>query len=807
MSLPQGTLNPNSGNMNTRQLLSNSVYTRSLSNSCGRIGPPGPPGATGPKGELGLTGDEGVQGSKGQKGEIGIQGLLGPRGLQGLKGPQGSQGIQGEKGDRGPTGITGPEGPKGPVGPTGPQGIQGFKGEQGDKSVGSLDASVSVGATTDQPVFFSEININTLEAREGTSIDIFGGYLQLINQGNDQMIQSRYADRIYIGINGVTFNGDGIITSKIVSTTGTITNGLTVTGGLFTNGSSIDTRSSGSVTGTITAGGLITAISGVSTNSLDTLSALTIGTSATSITIGKSGTTTSIVSALSCNNITGTNYSILSGVGTFSGITCGVADVASIKSTSFTVSSGGLGTFSGVTCSGGITSSTLTTGAITGTNVTASGTGTFSGVTCSGGLTVGSIFNPNFSISSAGAANVASVSTGNITSTGTITNVSNNYSITNLGAATFENVTCNSTMLCKSQVTLRASTNTSVMAMDTGLGGTFGIFSRKNGVIINTSTLSIALSSIVYDSIYTLPMSSSLTTSTIILPPEDVSKFSPLRFFIHNNHATITINVTSTLSNIWGPATGGSSATTSFKIPPSKRVSVTLMTTDSGYIASDSTLLYHYFVMYDNNPNSIDTATVGGTVSVGVNNASNVVIGNASSTTTLSGTVTINDPLYNYYTPVGTIVMYAGKTTPSGYLFCNGDLYSSTTTTYVPLFNAIGFYYGQSGTSFRVPDLKDKFPRGSTLATLNTGVAVAVGTTTGGSFTISSSQLPAHSHPVSLGIHWNEQGVNTGNSQRLTSIDQVSPTISFSGTANSQSGTIGQPYYQPFTIIGYIIKY
>lgn len=360
---------------------------------------------------------------------------------------------------------------------------------------------------------------------------------------------------------------------------------------------------------------------------------------------------------------------------------------------------------------------------------------------------------------------------------------------------------------------MRASSVTPVLAMDTGLGGTFGIFSRKNGVIINSSTLNfetpptgVGLSSIVYDSIYTLPKGSTLASSTVVLPPNDISKFSPLRFFIFNNHDTIIMNVTSTLSNIWGPATGGSTATTSVKIPPSKRISITLMTTDTGYIQTDSTLLSHYYVMYENNPNSIDTATTGGTVSVGVNNASSVRIGSATSTTTLSGTVIINDPLYNYYNPPGTIIMFAGKTTPLGYLFCNGQGYN--TTTYAALYAAIGFNYGGSGVTFNVPNFVSKFPMGSTTSTT---LASPEGTTTGGNFSITETQLPDHSHPVSFKFSYEILGDLSGGGgrERVSAIvnnDSLLNDVSISTTATAQTAS-QVPYYQPYTVVGYIIKY
>ena len=53
--------------------------------------------------------------------------------------------------------------------------------------------------------------------------------------------------------------------------------------------------------------------------------------------------------------------------------------------------------------------------------------------------------------------------------------------------------------------------------------------------------------------------------------------------------------------------------------------------------------------------------------------------------------------------PVGAVTAYAGSSVPSGWLLCNGFTYS--TATYPDLYSAIGYTYGGSGSSFRVPNL------------------------------------------------------------------------------------------------------
>ena len=80
---------------------------------------------------------------------------------------------------------------------------------------------------------------------------------------------------------------------------------------------------------------------------------------------------------------------------------------------------------------------------------------------------------------------------------------------------------------------------------------------------------------------------------------------------------------------------------------------------------------------------------------------------------------------YNYFTtsnthplpqnipadvPIGTMVPYAGKDIPAGWIACDNAAYP--TTTYPQLYAAIGFTYGMDGSNYRVPDTRGVFMRG-----------------------------------------------------------------------------------------------
>jgi len=102
--------------------------------------------------------------------------------------------------------------------------------------------------------------------------------------------------------------------------------------------------------------------------------------------------------------------------------------------------------------------------------------------------------------------------------------------------------------------------------------------------------------------------------------------------------------------------------------------------------------------------------------------------------------------------PVGSILPYAGNITtdnpvPSGFLLCDGGLYPRI-GDYASLFARIGTTYntgGELSTQFRVPDLRSRVPLGSDGSN---PLASRGGVNT---FTLSSSQLPKHTHQFGLG--------------------------------------------------------
>lgn len=76
--------------------------------------------------------------------------------------------------------------------------------------------------------------------------------------------------------------------------------------------------------------------------------------------------------------------------------------------------------------------------------------------------------------------------------------------------------------------------------------------------------------------------------------------------------------------------------------------------------------------------------------------------------------------------PSGTIIQFAGKTIPDGYLSCNGALVSRT--QFADLFAAIGTTWGTGDgkTTFKLPNMHHRFLEGTT-TTSEVGTYVEAG--------------------------------------------------------------------------------
>ena len=95
--------------------------------------------------------------------------------------------------------------------------------------------------------------------------------------------------------------------------------------------------------------------------------------------------------------------------------------------------------------------------------------------------------------------------------------------------------------------------------------------------------------------------------------------------------------------------------------------------------------------------------------------------------------------------PAGTICMFGGSSTPSGWLLCDGQAYSRT--VYADLFAAIDETWGEGdqSTTFNVPDLRGRGPIGAGQGSGLTNRSLAG---TGGAEThqLTTNEMPQHNH-------------------------------------------------------------
>ena len=157
--------------------------------------------------------------------------------------------------------------------------------------------------------------------------------------------------------------------------------------------------------------------------------------------------------------------------------------------------------------------------------------------------------------------------------------------------------------------------------------------------------------------------------------------------------------------------------------------------------------------------------------------------------------------------PIGTLIDFAGTSAPTDYLLCDGSAVNRT--TYASLFSAIGETWGvgDGSTTFNIPDFRRRTAVGSGgtgTGTLGNAVADVGGAE---DVTLTTAQLPSHTHGLSNGAFVNS---------RETGTDYTSGTNTIRGTVNntnttSASGSAGSGNahnnIQPSAIVLKCIKY
>ncbi len=142
--------------------------------------------------------------------------------------------------------------------------------------------------------------------------------------------------------------------------------------------------------------------------------------------------------------------------------------------------------------------------------------------------------------------------------------------------------------------------------------------------------------------------------------------------------------------------------------------------------------------------------------------------------------------------PTGAIIQFAGSTSPTGYLLCNGAAVNRT--TYAALFAVIGTTYGAGDgtTTFNLPNLQGRVPVGKSTETEFDVLGETGGAKT---HTLTTAQIPSHSHDV------NPSAVNTTTEGSHThSVDPPNTATTSNGSHTHSltavaTGFYGDTYY------------
>ena len=163
--------------------------------------------------------------------------------------------------------------------------------------------------------------------------------------------------------------------------------------------------------------------------------------------------------------------------------------------------------------------------------------------------------------------------------------------------------------------------------------------------------------------------------------------------------------------------------------------------------------------------------------------------------------------------PAGSVMPYAGSSTPSNWLLCYGQAVSRT--TYATLFSAIGTTYGtgDGSSTFNLPDLRGRVAAGkdnmggSAASRLTSGSAASIDGATLGTaggaqehtLTAAQSGLPAHTHTVTTMYEDTAGGSQLQTWHTGTGADHTTSSASADASA-AHTNT------QPTIVLNYIIK-
>jgi microcystin-dependent protein len=146
--------------------------------------------------------------------------------------------------------------------------------------------------------------------------------------------------------------------------------------------------------------------------------------------------------------------------------------------------------------------------------------------------------------------------------------------------------------------------------------------------------------------------------------------------------------------------------------------------------------------------------------------------------------------------PTGTITPYAGTLAPESWLLCSGQ--AVLRSQYPDLYAVISNRFGgvTDGTTFRLPDLRDRVPVGA-------GDSYSLSATGGVSeVTLDTSQIPSHTHRLAVDYMYLGTGADSFRlSDASTSLKQGVETYT-----DPSGGGLPHTNMQPYVVLNYIIR-
>ena len=156
----------------------------------------------------------------------------------------------------------------------------------------------------------------------------------------------------------------------------------------------------------------------------------------------------------------------------------------------------------------------------------------------------------------------------------------------------------------------------------------------------------------------------------------------------------------------------------------------------------------------------------------------------------IHGAIYHNDSLLSL--PPGLVLPYTGQTAPAGYLLCDGTTFSAS--DYPQLAAVIGTTYGGTSANPAVPNLKKKFPFGSS-------GSYPVGSTGGEEeHVLTWNEMPAHTHNV-YGRADRKQGTAAAIREPTEAVNGSNNTVT-----SSSGGSAAHNNMPPYLALHYIIK-